>query len=59
MELSGFRVPPHATSAEFLHQRGGIHEIRPRREMARTLARYLGIYHRVGAPNAGAARNAQ
>jgi len=50
MELSGFRVPPHVTTAEFLQERGGIHEIRPRRELAGAVARYLGMFYRLRSP---------
>ncbi|RME47906.1 MAG: hypothetical protein D6795_13470 [Deltaproteobacteria bacterium] len=44
--LSGIHVPDHVTRAEFLQKQGGIHEICGRREMHRTLAKYVGLYYK-------------
>ncbi|RME04405.1 MAG: hypothetical protein D6812_04285 [Deltaproteobacteria bacterium] len=44
--LSGIHVPDHVTRAEFLQKQGGIHEICGRKEMHRTLAKYVGLYYK-------------
>jgi len=47
VELSGMRLSQRVTSAEYLRERGGIHEICPRRELRGTLARYVNLYYRL------------
>lgn len=44
VRLAGIRLPEYAIRAEFLRERGGIHEVCPRKEMRTRIAHYLDFY---------------